>query len=426
MADASIDRRLLSRHRPVRFEGVDCDNPLAFRYYDKDRVVLGKRMEDHLRSAVCYWHTFCWDGTDIFGARHVRAPLAGRPNDRASRARQDGRRVRLLRPARRAVLLLPRRRRDGRGGDAEASTPTNFADAVDGLERKQARDGRQAAVGHGQPVLPSALRRRRRDQPRSRRRSLSRRCRCGTCLEATQRLGGANYVLWGGREGYDTLLNTDLKRELDSWAGSCRWSSSTSTRSASRATILIEPKPHEPTKHQYDFDTADACTASSCATGSRTTSRSTSRPTTRRWPATSSSTRSRWPRRSASSARSTSTAAIPQNGWDTDQFHNDPRRPAAGDASHRCRPAGSAPAASTSTPRCAASRIDPVDLFHGHIGGARPAGARAARRRGDDRGRPARCVRRGTLRRLGRRARPGVLRQGRHAGVASPTPRSTR
>ena len=109
----------------------------------------------------------------------------------------------------------------------------------------------------------------------------------------THRLGGENYVLWGGREGYETLLNTDLKRELDQLGRFMHHGGrSTSTRSASRARILIEPKPNEPTKHQYDFDVAAVYALPAALRPRQAKSRSTSRSTTPRSPATTSSTRS--------------------------------------------------------------------------------------------------------------------------------------
>ncbi len=128
-------------------------------------------------------------------------------------------------------------------------------------------------------------------------------------LEATHRLGGANYVLWGGREGYETLQNTDLKREMDNFGRFLAMVVEHKHKIGFTGTILIEPKPHEPTKHQYDFDTATVygflkrygLGATRCA--------STSRRTTRRSPGTPSSMRSPWPARSASSARSTPIAA---------------------------------------------------------------------------------------------------------------------
>ena len=101
--------------RPINFEGPKSDNPLAFRYYDKDRIVLGKRMEDHLRFAVCYWHSFAWTGIDIFGAGHLRAALARTARCDRGRARTKADAAfEFFTHARRAVLLLPRPRRRAR------------------------------------------------------------------------------------------------------------------------------------------------------------------------------------------------------------------------------------------------------------------------------------------------------------------------
>ena len=96
---------------PVRYAGPESDDPMSFRWYDADRVVAGRRMEDHLRLAVCYWHSFVWPGSDIFGAGTLDRPWneAGLDPMDAARA-QDVRRLRVLRQARRAVLLLPRPR----------------------------------------------------------------------------------------------------------------------------------------------------------------------------------------------------------------------------------------------------------------------------------------------------------------------------
>ena len=114
---------------PIRFEGPKSTTPLAFRYYDKDRVVLGKRMEDHLRFAVCYWHTFCWHGHRRRSARGTfdRPWHRRRRSTRRRRGTKARRRVRLLHEARRAVLLLPRRRRGARRRDAAREPSSNFA-----------------------------------------------------------------------------------------------------------------------------------------------------------------------------------------------------------------------------------------------------------------------------------------------------------
>ena len=132
------------------------------------------------------------------------------------------------------------------------------------------------------------------------------------CLEATHRLGGHNYVLWGGREGYETLLNTDLRRELDQLGRFLSMVVEHKHRIGFSGTILIEPKPFEPTKHQYDFDVA-AVPPSSSATTCWRKSRSTSRSTTPRCRVTTSPTRSPSPSTPGSSARSTPTPAT--TGW---------------------------------------------------------------------------------------------------------------
>jgi len=239
---------------PVTFKGPDTNDELAYRFYDKDRVVMGKRMEDHLRFAVCFWHSFCWNGFDVFGAGTFNRPWHSGANDSAAAT------------FKRAVafdffgkLGLPFYTFHDVDVMAAAETVADyqrlFAEAVDDLEKHQASSGRKllwgtanlfshpryAAGGATNPnpevVAFGAL------QVRS-------------ALEATHRLGGANYVLWGGREGYETLLNTDIGRELDQLGRFLSLVVEHKHKIGFKGSILIEPKPHEPTKHQYDFDTA--------------------------------------------------------------------------------------------------------------------------------------------------------------------------
>ena len=239
----------------IRYAGPQSTDALAFKWYDKDRIVLGKRMEEHLRFAVCYWHTFCWHGFDVFGSGTFERPWqrSRRPDGRGQAKLR--RRLRVLRQAGRAVLLLPRPRRRARGRDAARERrqlpPHRRPDG-----REAGRHRRQAAVGHGQPVQPSPLHERRRDQSRSGSLRAAPRCRSSEAMDATQRLGGANYVLWGGREGYETLLNTDLKRESAQLGRFLHMVVEHKHKIGFKGYVLIEPKPHEPTKHQYDYDIA--------------------------------------------------------------------------------------------------------------------------------------------------------------------------
>lgn len=238
----------------IQFEGPETDNQLAYRYYDKDQIVLGKRMEDHLRMAVCYWHTFCWDGFDIFGAGTFDRPWHSALNDRVAADAKMAAAFEFFQK-----LGLPYYCFHDVDITESSDTPNdlseNFKRQSDRLGEYQAETGvkllwgtanlfshpRYAAGGLTNPdpeVAACAIRQIR------------------DCLEATHRLGGENYVLWGGREGYDTLLNTDLDRELENFGRFLSMVVEHKKKIGFAGKILIEPKPHEPMYHQYDFDTA--------------------------------------------------------------------------------------------------------------------------------------------------------------------------
>tara|TARA_R110002020_G_scaffold475934_3_gene714671 strand:+ start:20681 stop:22006 length:1326 start_codon:yes stop_codon:yes gene_type:complete len=239
---------------PIRFEGPESENPLAYRYYNKDQMVLGKRMEDHLRMAVCYWHSFCWDGFDIFGAGTFDRPWQNPANDRRAAEAKMAAAFEFF-----TKLGLPYYCFHDVDVTEASATPdelsNNFKRASDRLGTYQEESGvkllwgtanlfshpRYAAGGltNPDPEVAACAVRQIRD-----------------CLEATHRLGGENYVLWGGREGYDTLLNTDLTRELENFGRFLSMVVEHKHKIGFKGKILIEPKPHEPMYHQYDFDTA--------------------------------------------------------------------------------------------------------------------------------------------------------------------------
>ncbi len=237
----------------IRFEGPDSDNDLAYRWYDKDRVVLGKRMEDHLRFAVCMWHTFCWPGSDVFGAGTFSRPWHAGPND-AVRVK-----------AKREAALAFVEKLDvpfycfhdvDVMADAEeiGAFRKSFAEAVDHLDELQAKHGRKLLwgtanlFGHPRYMAGASTN----PDPEVFAWAAS---QVRDALDATHRLGGANYVLWGGREGYDTILNTELGIEQENFGRFLSLVVDHKHRIGFKGAILIEPKPHEPTKHQYDFDT---------------------------------------------------------------------------------------------------------------------------------------------------------------------------
>lgn len=237
----------------IRYEGPDSDNDLAYRWYDKDRIVLGQRMEDYLRFAVCFWHSFCWNGSDVFGAGTFSRPWHGGPND-AARARAK-REAALAFVAKLDVPYYCFHDVDVMADASDiASFRASFAEAVDHLEELQARHGRKLLWGtanlfsHPRYMAGAATS----PDPQVYAWAAS---QVRDALEATHRLGGANYVLWGGREGYDTILNTELATEQENFGRFLSLVVEHKHKIGFTGTILIEPKPHEPTKHQYDFDT---------------------------------------------------------------------------------------------------------------------------------------------------------------------------
>ena len=238
---------------PVAFGGEDA-GPHAFRWYDKDRMVHGRRLEDHLRFAVCYWHSLCWPGGDPFGGETFLRPWHhGTDAMVMARAKADVafELFRLL-----DVPYFTFHDVDAAPeGASLAESVANLNAIADLFEAKMAsakvrllwgtanlfthrRYMAGAATNPDPEIFTYAA-----GQVRA-------------ALEVTHRLGGQNYVLWGGREGYETLLNTDLKRELDQLGRFVSLVVEHKHRIGFKGPILIEPKPKEPTKHQYDFDVA--------------------------------------------------------------------------------------------------------------------------------------------------------------------------
>ncbi len=243
----------------IRYEGPETAAPLAYRWYDPDRQVLGKRMEDHLRFAVCYWHSFCWPGGDPFGVETFQRPwmahsaASGSTPMALARFKADVafEMFRLLN-----VPFFTFHDRDiAPEGASLAESNKNVRVIGELFARKMEaakvrllwgtanlfshrRYMAGAATNPDPDVFAYAA------------------AQVKNALDLTHDLNGANYVLWGGREGYETLLNTDMKRELDQMGRFLSLVVEHKHKIGFRGTILVEPKPREPTKHQYDFDTA--------------------------------------------------------------------------------------------------------------------------------------------------------------------------
>lgn len=236
----------------IKYEGPDSDNPLAFRHYDPNEIVLGKRMEDHLRFAVAYWHSFAWEGGDPFGGRTFDRPWYSNELDAAKLKADVAFEFFSLLGAPYYCFHDADVRPEGRNF---AENRRYLNEIVDIFEKKQAETGVKllwgtanlfstrrymsgAATNPDPDVFAFAA------------------ATVKSCIDATKRLGGENYVLWGGREGYETLLNTDLGRELDQMGRFLNLVVEYKHKIGFKGTILIEPKPQEPTKHQYDYDVA--------------------------------------------------------------------------------------------------------------------------------------------------------------------------
>ena len=250
-----VDEFFSEVKEPVRFVGLDSDDPLTYKVYDRDRLVLGKRMEDHLRIAVCFWHSFAWPGSDVFGSGTFDRPWnePGLDPLEAARGKLD---AAFEFVAKLGVPYFCFHDRDvAPEGVTFAETSSILATVIDEIEARMERTGAKLLWGtanlfsHPRYAAGAAT------NPDPEVFAFAA-AQVKEMVEATHRLGGANYVLWGGREGYETLLNTDLAREEAQLARFLHLVAEHKHKIGFKGTLLLEPKPQEPTKHQYDYDSA--------------------------------------------------------------------------------------------------------------------------------------------------------------------------
>ena len=242
----------------IQYEGVVSNNPLSFKYYDEDKVVLGKKMKDHLRFATCYWHTFTWPGLDPFGGPTFERPWMqqGDPIEKAEEKLDEAFDFfdKITTP-----FFCFHDRDISPEGKNYSETQKNFFHIIDLMEKKLSKSkvkllwGTANAFSHRRYMAGASTN----PDPEV---FAYKAAQVKDCMEATMRLGGQNYVLWGGREGYETILNTNMKLEMNNLARFLELVVNHKHKIGFKGQILLEPKPHEPTKHQYDFDSA-ACLA---------------------------------------------------------------------------------------------------------------------------------------------------------------------
>lgn len=236
----------------IQYEGPQTDNEFAFRHYNPDERVMGKSLKEHLRFAVAYWHSFAWEGGDPFGGRTFERPWFGSQMALAKlKADVAFEMFDIL-----GVPYFCFHDADMRPeGQNFAENTRNLEEMVDyfalKMEASQTRLlwGTANLFSHRRFMSGAAT------NPDPDVFAFSA-ATIKSCMDATVKLGGENYVLWGGREGYETLLNTDLARERAQAGRMLQMAVEYKHKIGFKGAILIEPKPQEPTKHQYDYDVA--------------------------------------------------------------------------------------------------------------------------------------------------------------------------
>jgi xylose isomerase len=238
----------------IRFEGKDSDNPLAFKYYDASKKIGKKTMEEHLRFAIAYWHTFCGTGGDPFGAPTKDFPwLRSSDAVQCSFEKMDAA-FEFITKIGAPYYCFHDYDLVGEGATLKESE-SRLGKVVDYAKKKQKASGVRLLWGTANLFSHPRYMNGAATNP-----DFQVVCYAATqiknAIDATVELGGANYVFWGGREGYLSLLNTDMRREQEHLARFLHAAKDYGRANGFKGTFFIEPKPMEPTKHQYDFDSA--------------------------------------------------------------------------------------------------------------------------------------------------------------------------
>ncbi|HEY8419686.1 MAG TPA: xylose isomerase [Clostridia bacterium] len=237
----------------IQYEGKDSKNPLSFKFYEPDRIIRGKKMREHLRFAMSYWHTLCGEGVDMFGSGSIDKSFGGSTPMEIARLKAYA-----------AFEIMDKLNIDfycfhdrdiAPEGETLAESNRNLKEMVKLIKELEQQYGKKLLWGTAKLF----------DHPRYMNGAATSPSADVFCyaaaqvkeaLDATKELDGQGYVFWGGREGYETLLNTDMKLELDNLARFLWLAVDYAKSIGFEGDFYIEPKPKEPTKHQYDFDAA--------------------------------------------------------------------------------------------------------------------------------------------------------------------------
>ncbi|MBL4811450.1 MAG: xylose isomerase [Rhodobacteraceae bacterium] len=236
----------------IKYEGPDSSNEFAYRHYNPDEVVMGKRMEDHLRFSIAYWHSFAWPGTDPFGGPTFERPWDGDTMELAKmKADVAFEMFEIL-----GAPYFAFHDADARPeGDSYALNTSRLQEITDYMQGKMEETGVKLLWGTANLFSHRRFMSGAATNPDPEVFAFSA-ATIKSCMDATKQLGGENYALWGGREGYETLLNTDLSKERNQAGRMLQMVVDYKHKIGFEGAILIEPKPQEPTKHQYDYDVA--------------------------------------------------------------------------------------------------------------------------------------------------------------------------
>lgn len=239
----------------ISFEGTESKNPLAFKYYKPAKSVMGKSMSDHLRFAVAYWHSFCNTGQDPFGVGpkqypwDVKSGVIDRAKDKVDAAFEFFTKLGVNYFCFHDVDMIDE-------GDASLAEYEKRLNAItDYAKEKMKTSGVKLLWGTANLFSHPRYMNGAATNPDFNVVAYAG-AQVKNALDATIKLSGENYVFWGGREGYMSLLNTDMKRELDHLAQFLHIAKDYARGQGFKGTFFIEPKPMEPSKHQYDFDAA--------------------------------------------------------------------------------------------------------------------------------------------------------------------------